>query len=335
MSSLKAFRHARRSLIPVLIILVMLLFIVVSVSADDKAGSTNSGSAVGFTPITGSPLTINVAVDASYQVIHDAVDPSSPGQVFPTGLDEADAGLFVWNGGWVIGPDFDNHDASASNSYDPWTSVSQSLVLGSGTIADPWIVETDVAHGASGTTMSADTIYVNGDDYFRIDWEICLPAAGSISTFLAADIYLQGSDNGFGYYDAATGSVGGFNAAQDWFEIFTPLTPASAYYEGGYSEVWFRIGSAGAAGAGFDNTIVNSEIDNGAGLQWDRDIDGCESFSSFWSFGETPVLPPTSVALADFAGQSSANLTLAFAGILAVLFASFILLRHRLIKGRA
>jgi hypothetical protein len=313
----------------------MLLIVVVGVSADDKAGSTNSGSAVGFTPITGSPLSINVAVDASYQVIHDAVDPSSPGQVYHPDEDEADAGLFLWNGNYVIGPDFDNHDTSASNSYDAWTGVSQSALLGSGTLADPWIVETDVSHVASGATMSADTIYVNGDDYFRINWEICLPSAGSISTFLAADFYLEGSDNGFGYYDAATGSVGGFNAAQDWFEIFTPLTPASAYFEGYYRDVWNRIGASQAAGAGFDNTIVTTSVDNGAGLQWDGTVDGCETFSSFWSFGETPVLPPTSVALADIAGQSSANLTLAFAGILAVLFASFILVRHRLVKNRA
>jgi hypothetical protein len=319
-----------------MLILVMMLAIVVTASADEKTGGDSGVSDVGFTQIVGSPLTINVAMDASYQVIHDLVDPLSPGQVFPTSAEEADAGLFLWFGGFAVGPDFDNHaSGSASNSYSPWLNTNQSDVLGSGTIADPWIVETDVENLDTGVTMAADTIYVNGDDYFRIDWEICVPTSGAASTFIAADYYLQGSDDGYGYYDADSGSVGGFNEPQDWFEIFTPVTPPSAYYEGPYGSVWDRIGSAGVPGAGFDDTIVNTLVDNGAGLQWDFTADGCTEFRSFWSFGDTPVLPPTSVALADFDGGSSANYTLVFAGILAILFATFLVVRHQLVKNRS
>ena len=47
------------------------------------------------------------------------------------------------------------------------------------------------------------------------DWDICLPQPAAVSTFLAADYYLQGSDNGYGLYDAQSGSVGGYNAAQN------------------------------------------------------------------------------------------------------------------------
>ncbi len=46
---------------------------------------------------------------------------------------------------------------------------------------------------------------------------------------------LRGSDTGAGYYNAASGSVGGYNAAQDWFMVFTPVTPVSHYQESGYS----------------------------------------------------------------------------------------------------
>ncbi|HET6445754.1 MAG TPA: hypothetical protein VFI27_14365 [candidate division Zixibacteria bacterium] len=334
MSSKYPFRIMSRRLFLVLLVMVLMLAIAVTVSADGKTGGSSGGNAVGFTPIVGSPLTINVAVDASYQVIHDGVDISTPGQVYPTGQDEADAGLFVWYGNYVLGPDFDNHNTSASNSYDAWANTSQSSVQGTGTGADPWIVETAVENTDSGVTMNVDTIYVNGNDYFRIDWEICVPTAGAASTFLAADFYLQGSDDGFGYYDAATQSVGGFNAAQDWFQIFTPVTPPTAYFAGYYGDVWDRIGDSGAAGTGFDNTIVNTELDNGGGLQWDTTIGGCSEFISFWSFGETPVLPPTSVALSDMTGQSSANSAGLVVGIVGILAISMILVRRRFAKSQ-
>jgi hypothetical protein len=325
-----------KRLLLIMLVLVMMLFIAVSASADEKTGGDSGGNAVGYTQIVGSPLTINVATDASYQVIHDIVDPLTPGQVYPTSAEEADAGLFLWFGGVAVGPDFNNHESgSASNDYSPWVNTSQSAVLGTGTSADPWIVETDVENISTGATMAADTIYVNGDDYFRIDWEICTATSGAASTFLAADYYLQGSDDGYGYYDASTGSVGGFNELQDWFQIFTPVTPPSAYYEGYYGSVWDLIGSSSVPGSGFNNSIDNTLVDNGAGLQWDFTGGGCTEFRSFWSFGDTPVLPPTSVALADFDGGISANYTLVFAGVLAILFVIFLVARYQLVKNRS
>jgi hypothetical protein len=311
--------------------LILLLALALATTVAASKGRT-SGSAVGFTPIVGSPLTINVAVDGSYQVIHDAVDPLSPGQVYPTSYDEADAGIFVWYGSYVIGPDFDNHDVSASNSYDAWTNVAQSAVTGSGSAADPWIINTDLIHTASGLTGEINTTYVNGQDYFRLDWTICLPTTGDISTFLAADIYLQGSDNGYGYYDAATGSVGGYNEPQDWFEIFTPISPADAYMESGYSTIWSVIGSAGAAGTGFDNTIDANLIDNGAGLQWNDTVSGCQSYGSWWSFGITPITPPTSVGLTGLNGESTFAVVPFLAVLLILVSGGAWLLRRRLLS---
>lgn len=247
---------------------------------------------VGFTAITGSPLTVNVASDGSYQVIHDSVS-ETPGQVYYSGWDIADAGLFLWFDGYVIGPDFANHPSgSASNSYDAWVYVDQSPVIGSGAPGNPWTVTTDLIHPDSGATLSSQTSYVDGNDFFRMDWEICLPHPANVSTFLAADYYLQGSDSGFGYYDPVTGSVGGYNAAQDWFQIFTPIRPASHYLEARYYEIWNAIGSAGFPGTGFTDTLNPFLIDNGAGLQWDVTINGCSTVSAFWSFGETPTIPP-------------------------------------------
>ena len=298
---------ARLPLFFALLLTLAVLSAATSSALADGKGS-RSGSTVGFTAITGSPLTINVARDGSYQVNHDGVDPSTPGQVYYTEDPEADAGIFVWYGSYVIGPDFDNHETSASNSYDAWSNVSQSAVSGAGTSGDPYVVTTNLSNTASGVTASVDTSYVDGADFFRIDWEICTPEPGPISTFLAADFYLQGSDSGFGYYDAATGSVGGYNANQDWFQIYTPVTPPSAYMEAYYGTIWDAIGEAGVRGTGFNNTIDTDDIDNGGGLQWNRTVSGCASFASFWSFGTTPVLPPTSVQLTDFGGQTGSLL---------------------------
>ncbi|MCB0201902.1 MAG: hypothetical protein KDI03_17685, partial [Anaerolineae bacterium] len=257
---------------------------------------------VTYTPITGSPLQINVANDASYQVKHDAV-ASTPGQVYWTQGNTADAGIFLWYDGYVIGPDFGNHpDYSATNYVDPWEAVGQGPVTGSGTPADPWMVETNLVHSPSGASLTTRNSYVDGDSYFRLDWDICLPQPASVSTFLAADYYLQGSDYGYGLYDAPSGSVGGYNGSLDWFQIFTPIRPASHYYEAWYYEIWDAIGSAGAPGAGFNDTLNPSYIDNGAGLQWDVFINSCTTVSAFWSFGETPTIPPVEPPYQDTCG---------------------------------
>lgn len=257
-----------------------------------------------FTPLVGSPLSINVATDGSYQVIHDAVNPSTPGQVYWTQADIADAGIFLWYDGYVIGPDFANHPSgSASNSYDPWTNAGQSGVTGAGMPDNPWVIETGMVHADSGATMTSWTSYVNGEDYFRLDWQICLPQPASVSTFLAADYYLQGSDSGYGYYDPESGSVGGYNQAQDWFQVFTPIRPASHYYEANYRQVWNAIGQAGAPGPGFNDTLDPFLIDNGGGLQWDLTINTCSTINAFWSFGETPTIPPVEPPFQDGCGS--------------------------------
>jgi uncharacterized repeat protein (TIGR01451 family) len=252
---------------------------------------------IGFTPIAGLPLTINVARDGSYQIIHTNSNPSSPGQVYWTLEDEADSGIFVHaksNGvNYVIGPDFLNHFVSAANLVNLWSDVSQSAVSGTGTLADPWMVETSVVHAASGVTMTTQTSYVNGRNYFNIDWEICLPQPGSLSTFLAADYTLQGKLEGYGFYDNVSGSVGGYNQQKDWYQIFTPITPASHYFEGISQEMWDRIGQAGLPGVGFNDTVNSNLVDNGAGLQWDASVSGCATFHAYWSFGVVPPQAPT------------------------------------------
>ncbi len=223
-------------------------------------------SAVGYTPIVGSPLTINVARDGSYQVVHDGVSSSTPGQVYYTGWDEADSGIMLWYDGKAIGPDFDNHGGGTATDnfgggFHPWEMVSQGSVTGSGTDADPWEVETNLAY--QGLVMTTTTSYSDTNDYFDIAWQICPPAPADLSTFLGADLYLQGSDKGYSYFQdrgaIAPGSalvVGGRNYYNTWYELFIELTQADHYHEGRWKDFWQRIGTnQQTPGPGFPDTV--------------------------------------------------------------------------------
>jgi hypothetical protein len=246
----------------------------------------------GCTALPGSPITIIAGKDAGYQVYYTSGGKRAS-LVYQPLFDEGDAGLFVRYNNAIIGPDFWNHLTTAANAYDPWTNLSQSGVTGSGTVASPWAIETKVIHPLSGVMMTTTTSYVNGSNSFRIDWEVCLPQAGTASTFLAADFYLQGGDldPSYGVYDTSSGAVGVTNQALSWLQTLTPLTPTDSYFAGAPGSLWAAIGETGAPGAGFNRTINSAAIDTAAGLQWNRTLSNCGRFSATWNV--TDLANPT------------------------------------------
>jgi len=289
-------KNGKRIFLVVVSLVVLLSVVTVPVLAD-KGNPPGVGAPTPYVTISGNPLTINVAEDLSLQIFYVG---QADGQVYPPWGTEADSGLLAWIGGNVYGPDWDGHSGgSAAIDVTDWTPVSQTGPTGSGTAADPWVVTTVVDAGTTGLRITETLSYVNGEQYFRQNWQVCNNSGASITAtfFHAADLYLQGSDDGYGYYDAATGAVGGYNQTMDWYEIFVPITPASAYEEDGYYTIWMHIGTGPTSpGTGFDNSINPAYIDNGAGLQW-SDVaiaaGGCTTLSDWWSFGTTPQLPPT------------------------------------------
>lgn len=153
--------------------------------------------------------------------------------------------------------------------------------------------------GGSGAdlTVVQTAAYVNGNNYFQLDWRLTNNGGGQtyLKFYHAADIYFANDDYGIGYYNAGTGSVGGFNQARDWFMIFTPLIRASHYKEAGFGTIWNDISAA----ADFNDTIDATYLDNGAGLQWNVCLEGGQttSISDLWSFGESEAeVIPTVVA---------------------------------------
>ena len=73
-------------------------------------------------------------------------------------------------------------------------------------------------------------------------------ASGSSQTvnlFHAVDSYFANDDYGRGYYDAASGAVGGYIPSGPWYMLFVPTSPATAYKEDWYCNIWEGIGYCG------------------------------------------------------------------------------------------
>jgi len=249
-----------------------------------------------FKTVNCAPLTILVAADGSAQVQYAYVPPVTPnGQFFPDDQSLADMGSFLWIGSSAYGPDFGSRSSAYSSPPLAFTQLSQSSVSGTGTSGDPWIVTTMLGAGVTGAQISQKITCVNGQQYYRMDSTIANTSTNPINVtyFHAGDIFLKGSDNGYGYYDPATGAIGGKNQTQDWFVLFVPSTPATKYEENEFSTIWTKIGQGGAQGSGFASTYRPADfIDNGAGLQWSgiAVLAGqSTTISDFVSFGTTPI----------------------------------------------
>lgn len=262
--------------------------------------------------MTGSPLRVTVGGDSSIQVYHSRW--GSFGQVYGWQDGSADSGVWLRVGDEIYGPDACFAGRSATNLFTvrPWTRVSQSGPAGAGTVGDPWVVTTVLDAGATGVRVTQRTSYVNGQDYFRLQWDVANFSGSSqaITLFHAADSYFANDDYGQGYHDPASGAVGSYVSGGPWYMLFVPASPATAYREGWYFDIWAGIGYCGdnqtcpvsgscSAGPGFNSTIEAGGADNGFGLQWQRTIGSGASATvgDWWTFGSTPTLPgqePTS-----------------------------------------
>jgi hypothetical protein len=153
---------------------------------------------------------------------------------------------------------------------------------------------------AAGLRLTETLRMVAGQPYFRIDRRLTnlRPVPRTASVFAYADLYLRGSDRGFGYFDPAARAIGGQTPTGDFFQIFVPITPASHFEEGSYSTVLSRIAGVATGGPPLADTLLPPPdpaniVDNGAALQWDVRLAprGSRTLASFWSFGTTPQIP--------------------------------------------
>ena len=152
--------------------------------------------------LSAGPLTrIEITNDLNCAVDHT-------GDTDPEFFGDTACGSLVAVGGTLYGPAAIPAGGSAS-PRTPYSPVSQTDVLGSGTIGDPYRIVTVVALGTTGLQLTETDSYVVGQETYRTDVQIASSAGTSVDAILyrAGDCFLQNSDFGFGAADAATGAV--------------------------------------------------------------------------------------------------------------------------------
>lgn len=247
-----------------------------------------------FTAINGTPLTVHVGADQSFQILNSAVPGS--GQIYPSDATEtADMGWFVRVGGTLYSPDFSNHPAGSATSglgpTTPFTSVSLSPASGDGSPGNPFRVTVQGALGTTGLTATMVTEYVNGNSYFTKRFTLSNggTAAQDARIFVGGDIYLADSDSGVPFVQSASVSPGGQDCATPptYTILYIPQTPADAFAARQYSTVWNQIGTGQ-----LDSTPATGCMDNGAALQWNRSLAPGASVTvqAATSFGEIPPI---------------------------------------------
>jgi len=174
-------------------------------------------------------------------------------------------------------------------------------------------------------TLTEKDSYVVGTEFYRTDMTVANNTSDSQPVILyhAADCFLQGSDSGFGFLDAANGTVACTqtpnDSPQQLIEEFAPITGGNHYFEGGF----------GAAVDGFPAQLIdypdtcdcngppdnpgNAE-DNGMGLNWDTTLAPAGSpgdsatFSMFSNFSPSGVttFPISAAGGSTFSGRTGA-----------------------------
>jgi hypothetical protein len=271
-----------------------------ALAAATALASSPAGAAVPFKEIvsTGGPLT-NVALgdELSCQVAYRG---DARFELYPSAAKPGDCGTLVFTAGTLFAPNFAAHDNTATGGLDvttPWTPVSQTAVTGAGTAGSPFKVTTVADAGASGVRITQVDTYVTGQESYRTDTTVQNMGGGAATGILyrGGDCYLQESDTGFGFLDAAQGAVGcsinANNAPAGRIEQWYPITTGGQYMEGRYGDVWAAIGTH----APLPNTTRATEsIDNGAAISWSFSIapGAQQTYSHYTTFSPTGVAGP-------------------------------------------
>jgi hypothetical protein len=238
-----------------------------SLALASPAGATGYQSISATGPIESIALGDELSCQVSY--VNDTAL-----EFYPPSTTPGDCGTFLAVGGTLYAPDFGEHGITATSDlgfYVPFTPVSQTGVLGTGTAADPYRVVTVVDAGVSGLRLTETVSYVNGSNSYRIDTSVANLGGSPLEAVLyhAGDCYASGSDIGYGFTRDEVGTAGCSQTAQNAPPARTvqmaPLSAGSQYYEARYDQIWEWI----ATRAAFPSTCRCEEhIDNGVGLSW-------------------------------------------------------------------
>lgn len=263
------------------------------------------------TVIDGTPLTIKIGSDSSYQVFNSDI-PVGPngviGQFYPEDApDTADAGWFVDVDGTLYAPNFGQHTGATPTAtgglgaYTPFTEASLSGVSGIGTIASPFVVEVISQLGDTDLSAIKTTEYVDGQSYYIERFRLINLGAGTVQAkvFYGGDIFLASSDSGVPYREPISNSPGGQTCPQagsPYNILLIALTPATNSVASQYADVWSQIGAGNLT-----NGTASGCIDNGAALQWNLTLPPNSSriVQAATSFGDIPPIATFNITNVD------------------------------------
>lgn len=226
-------------------------------------------------------------------------------ELFPSAAKPGDCGTLVFTAGTLYAPNFSAHDGTATSSLGattPWTPVSQSAVSGSGSASNPFKVTTVADAGASGVRITQVDSYIAGQESYRTDATVQNTGGAAADGILyrGGDCYLQESDTGYGFLDAANGAVGcsinANNSPAGRIEQWYPITGGNQYMQGRFGDVWSAIGTH----APLPNTTRATEsLDNGAAISWSFSIapGGQATYSHYTTFSPRGVSGPPPAAV--------------------------------------
>lgn len=245
--------------------------------------------------IDGNPLDVSVSDDGNLQA---QLEGATTSLFHPSGIPEGDAGLWIGfpaavgsiPAGSVAGPDAEAFPNDVAPNEDVfYQTVSQSpTVSGDGSSGNPYQVNTvyRVLDGATPVlNITQEIRHQTGTRLFRARYLVknVYTAPVRFRATAAADLYLEGSNSGHGFYSAgppefvgAFGEVSGpsapASAAGGMREVAT--SPWSAFQEGDYlADIWTGIdevvGVEPTPAGGLDNRVEPNLVDNGVGVQWD------------------------------------------------------------------
>ena len=227
-----------------------------------------------------------------------------------------------------------------------FTPVSPATLAGAGTAQDPYTVTTTVeALDANASPLVALTevdSYVVGNAYYRTGMTVTNVSGTPITNLIlyhAGDCYLGGDDSGFGFLDAASGTVACAQNADDSpggpFMAFEPITADDHYVEAQYGYVFAAIMDdtdfPDVVDTNGDPDNPGNPEDNGEGINWDTGMlapgvpqtySMCTTFSSgavgtpcSSSASSPPPPPPTPTTAPAVLATSPASVSTSGAGV--------------------
>lgn len=241
------------------------------------------------TTIPGSPITLILlgTQGGRHQLIYNTLR-----QVYPNNSTNGDSGITIFVNGTSYG--FQGTATGGIVGANFLTVSSQSALLGSGTLANPWRVETNFTAG-TGVSIRQTVYYVNGDTFVTFRWDIASTTTQTnVRFFHGIDAFNNGQDNGYGAFTAACSgvSVSSPQTNPNFFQQYIPITPVSAYKESTYNTLWNAIRSGS-----LDNTVNTAWHDAAMAQQWSFDLQANVPKAVFkkWAFGSTTCSTPNTL----------------------------------------